>query len=479
LDNELIRRLVLCALPWFGITLASIVAALFLFGITSHVGRFAHKVLAQNKCCIALPNNGLAATFFGMTQTQTGGVQNPTINVPVMRLWDTNVAGTVACPWPGIETSAGVYNFTNCDTFTDLAAANSGKWSWVAGRTPSFYIQTPANCNGTYHPNGCAQLTNDLNTTNTALPNFITALVNHWVSRYPTIHGNFIEGLNEADLANECANQAFTTNCTMADLVKYNTTIKTAAQTADPTIIMIGPPASTFNSSGPHLYGPAAGNTPGPGSGYLQQAGAAASMDAIGLHPYSFCGTPVNCPTVASLQASFNAAASLFASFGLSAKPVYYTEVNWGTGTANSGMTDNQRIAWDLSFDIMAWNSGAAGVWDYQWSCPSGTLSGCFGTRNGSGVGVAVATALATIQTWMIGSKMSPGSCNQNVDGHSTWSCPFVNPSGASATFVFNITGNQTITVSSAYTTQFFSDGTNSAIVANQVVAGTIPSMVQ
>jgi hypothetical protein len=438
----------------------------------------AQIIHAQAKCLCVVNTSGLLNLFFGMTQTQAGGGHNPTVTIPVMRLWDTNVGGSPACEWAGIETSPGTYNFTNCDVFTDRAAAIGAKWEFAMGRTPCSQIATPVNCAGSYAPNGGCQAPADLNGANVILPNFVTALVNHWLARYPSITGNYIGGVNEADLSGEWCQASGSGNGSMVDLVKYQTTLKTTAQALDPTLVILHPSASTYNQFGPHLYGPATGNTPGPGSGYLQTSGAAAAGDAFDLHPYSFCGVSINCPDTTLLSASMTAAATLFNSFGLGNVPIIDSEVNWGKN-ANAGMTDTQREAWIVQFEIQAWDFGHFAVWWYQWECPSGILSSCYGTISGSGVGSGVATAYTTGMNWMVGSQHVKGSCNKNVDGHNTWSCPFTTNTAAPAAFLFNIAGSQTVSVAAGFTTQFNLDGSSSAIVAHSVTVGTLPIKVQ
>jgi hypothetical protein len=439
------------------------------------LGSSSGAALAQN--CLCVPSSaGLLATFFGMTATSNGGAGNPTVNVPVWRLWDTSTGGG-GCEWSNIETSPGVYDFTTCDPFTDRANAAGNTFSFVLGRTPCSQITTPGNCAGLYATGGC-QKPKDLNTTNIILPAFITAFVNHENTRYPGLHF-YIEGPNEADLGNNWCPDSGSGNGTMADLVTYTTSVKTTAQGIDPTILVGCPSASTYNASGPHLYGPATGHTPTAGNGYLQQAGAAASCDFINVHPYSFCGTPVSCTSTATLQSALTALQSLLTGFGIT-KPIIDTEVSWGQNTANVTMADADREAWDATFAIKAWNAGHAGVWSYQWICPGGTLSACFGTRSGSGVGAGVATAISTTQTWMIGAKHVVNDCNQNADGNGTWRCRYTSSGGTVNYFIWNDAGNQTFSVAGLnVTTQFNLDGSSSAIVANSLTAGKLPIRVQ
>jgi hypothetical protein len=426
---------------------------------------FPGSLLAQTKCACVAQAPPLQSTFFGMMQTLVGGANNPTVNYFVMRTWDQSVG----CTWDQIELTPGTYTFTNCDAFLDRAQSVGATWSFVFGRTPQQQITTPANCSGGYVSHGgCAQKPKDLNGANTILPNFVTAIVNHWNSRYPGVHF-FIECVNEGDLARTWANDAGTDHGSMADLVTYCTTVKTTAQAIDPTIVMLGPSSSTYNQFGVHLYG----GTNAGGNGYLTVAGAAASFDVLNLHPYFYCPSlPCTVPETAI------AGNTSVTALGV-AKPVALSETNWGTTPANDGMTDAQREAWIGRMAMYAYNFGYIYFWWYQWNCTSGILANCAGTMNGSGVGAGVATAFSTLQTWLIGSQHVPNSCNQNADGHGTWTCAIVLTGNVPAEVLFNATGNQTISVAAGFTTQKNLDGSSSSIVGNSVTAGLIPIMVQ
>lgn len=430
----------------------------------------------QAKCaCVARPVQGaLSGDFFGIAQTLTGGANNPTITVGVNRTWDESNG----CTWDNIETSPGVYSFTACDVFTDLFNSNGQTWSFAFGRTPKQQITTPANCAGTFAAsNACCNRPKDLTGANVIVPNVVTAIVNHWNSRYPGKHF-YLEGPNEADLTSFWCNDAGTGHGSMSDLVIYMTDIKTTALAIDPTITILGPSASTYTSSGPHLYGPKTGSTPSAGNGFLQQAGAAASFDVVNLHPYQTCsGNPCTVPE--SLISAISATTTVLNSFaGVSTKPVADSETDWGASPANASMSDDDRINWDARATMYFYNGGHVYNWKYQWTCVSGNLANCTGTHSGTGVGASVATALDQQRLWLVGTTHTNNSCNQNFDGHGTWVCTMITSGGVQQEVIFNSSGNQTITVPNSFTTIHNLDGTTSGIVGHQVTAGTKPIMI-
>lgn len=428
---------------------------------------------AQQNCLCVPQTTGLPSTFFAMSSTLTGGANNPTVTgVGVKRSWNNSPFCTFGITNP----ASGTYDFTNCNAPFDLASSIGAKPDFVYGLTPCWAVAgenagcTGGICSGVYSASSaqCAQPPNDVGTTNAIVAAHTTALVNYVQGRYPTLHGWYIECVNEFDLTNEWTG-------TMAQLVALCTKIKTTAQALDPTIIMIGPSSSSYNALGVH------------GSAYMAASGAAASFDAWGQHPYFFCQSDLVTPfgtfacKIPDQSIAANPVLDAFRTAnGIANKPVYMTEVGWGTAPANSTMTDTDREAWIGREMIYTYNSGYAGNWSYTWgSNCTVSLSSCDSTIGGPLEGAGVVTSWQTYEGWLVGSKHVVNSCNQNIDGNSTWSCPITSAGGAAQAILMNRNGNQTVTVSSAFTTQDFADGTNAAIVSHQIVVGTLPTRVR
>jgi hypothetical protein len=421
--------------------------------------------------------SGLPGNFFGMTQTLLGGTHNITVPAGILRLWNTN------CTWNFTETGPDTYDFTNCDAWFDYAAAISASPVFVMGRTPSWAISGGAgSCTGVFAPNGCAQLPSDVAGANTILTNFITALATRVKARHPTLRWG-IEGLNEADLAGECAG-AVSGHCAMADLVKYQHGIFTSAHAVDANITVYGPAAATFNPYGAHLYGPQMGSATCPGtgcagSGFLL-AGGGAYIDAVNLHPYFWCGAPNFCqtPEAGGILAALAAVHSTLNSFGLSNLPIVLSETDWGSTNTNNVLTSDQKTEYFARELVYAWDDGMAGMWWYSWDCNTGNMETCWGTWFVNGSPLPVVTAYNTARQWLLGSNHIVRSCNHNVDGHDTWSCPFTTSAGAHSQILMNGGGSQTVSVP-GFTRQFNLDGTSSAIAGSEVTVGLKPIMIQ
>lgn len=494
---------------------------------------------AQQCLCVASTSSGLPASFFAMSSTLTGSGHNPTVTgMGVKRTWNNSPFCTFGVTNP----SNGTFSFTNCNAPLDLANSLGQVPDFVYGLTPSWavgqkvktitvtnggsgytsapavvftggggdsvatatisggavtavtitggsggYTSAPAisftggggagaaatpnmatECTGVYFSSSqCSEPPIDVSSGNAIVAAHATALMSYMQGRYPSLHNWYIESVNEFDLTSEWTG-------TMAQLVAYTTKIKTTVQAIDPTITMIGPSSSGYNIFGVH------------GSAYMAAPGAAASFDAWGQHPYWFCQSDLVTPfgtfacKIPDQSITANPVLDAFRlANGIAGKPVFMTEVGWGTSNTLANMNDVDRESWTGREMMYIYNSGYAADWSYTWDCPSGTLSSCDSTISGSGVGTGPATSWQTYQSWLVGSKHAVNSCNQNVDGNSTWSCGITSSGGAAQTILFNPNGSQTVTVASNFTTQDFWDGTNAAIVGHQITVDGRPTRVR
>jgi hypothetical protein len=419
----------------------------------------------------------VASSFFAITQNSYAAGHNTVgIKYGVLRFWNTN------CVWSLIETSPGTYNWANCDTQINRAIAMNAAPDFVMGRTPLSHVT--GSCTGTFSgSSGCAQLPSDLSTTNAVLPAFITALYNHMHTNFPSVKWS-IEGVNEADLAGECApSTGGSGHCSMVELVLYQRTIYQTLKALDSTITVLGPAASTFNRYGPHLYGGTdTSSAPFTGAGFLN-AGGGAYLDVINMHPYFFCGTPaVSCTVPENAIGAISALTPVLANYGVQNKPIIASESDWGSGAANT-QADNLKAAYLGRLYAYFWNAGYQGVWWYAWDDHSDNLSAGFGTlcvgTSGSCTPNAAATAYATWYNWLVGSTHTVNSCNTNVDGNSSYYCPLTLADGRTAAIVFNSAGSFSFsTTGSGFTTQYFQDGTSSSISGNSVTIGLQPILL-
>jgi hypothetical protein len=294
-----------------------------------------------------------------------------------------------------------------------------------------------------------------------------------------------IEGLNEADLANECApSTGGAGHCSMVELVLYQKTIYQTIKVLNSSITVLGPSASTFNQYGVHLYGGVdSGSAPFTGAGFLN-AGGGAWLDEINVHPYFYCGSPVgSCTVPETAIGAISSLKTLLTTYSLLAKPIVASESNWGTGAANT-MSDALKSAYLGRLYAYLWNAGYTGVWWYAWDNNSGNLSSGFGTlctgTSGSCTPIPAATAYATWYGWLVGSTHAINGCDQNSDGHNTWYCTLVQTGGVHAAILFNASGPRSFsTTGLGFTTQYNQDGTSSAIVSNTVTADIQPILVK
>lgn len=433
--------------------------------------------LAYSQCSCS---SVFTSQLFGFNQTQFGGNHDPnSLTFGKARSWDSSPF----CGWNGFETSPGVYNFTNCDTFVNKAISQNSKPQFVWGRTPC--SQVTGSCTGGYAPNGGAQLAKDIDGANTITVNALTALANHMKTAFPGVPWS-IEGRNESDLTNECAeNSSIGGHCSAIHLVKEQKTIYQTLKAIDPTIQVLCPAASTFNHFGPHGYnGTDAASPPFNGNGWIN-AGILTWCDAINLHPYFFATVPEEAVnggfTAGSCTGNGGLAfvACLASNAGKPQFPIESSETNYGnasTGGSNT-MSDALKFEWIGRYHIYAIDAGVRNITWYQWECAGGVLANCFGTLFFGGVNLPEVQALATIQDWFIGA--SGFACSHPS---STWTCS-VNINTASgkkgaALIVFNNAGSTPSVSGGGHAKAYRMDGTSSAIIANSYTVDGQPTLL-
>jgi hypothetical protein len=194
--------------------------------------------------------------------TQGGGIWPPVVsptptgvNFGAYRCHDSGF-----CNWNQIETSAGVYNWTNMDTLVTTHRSAGRAFMYELYGTPSFYISagnpnknlqdTYAVAGGAAAPDGTAP--NGL----AGLSNFITAMINRynkaggaWYDANFATKGKgiqYIECWNEAKFESSPTTSSFWSG-SRAQLTDLSYTVYAAAKVADATIKIVSP--SQFQAS--------------------------------------------------------------------------------------------------------------------------------------------------------------------------------------------------------------------------------------
>lgn len=378
-----------------------------------------------------------------------------------VRLWDTGTK------WDEINTAPGVFNFTNVNNRLAEANTRGVDVIWTMGCVPDWTHALAADkgpakpCQGsTAHSYA---LPDDVKTGDNNWKNFITALVNDSLLQ-PT-HIKYYELNNEADLTQYCGTPggAGTPSCNTDPtyLVQMAQDAYTLIHSLDPSALVIGPAPSTActNNCGVH---------------FLPQyyaAGGAPWQDIVAFHAYTY-GIPTggqfsNVPEQMTNYVS--QMRSLMAANGISGLPLWVTEGAWGGGTNNSGMTDDQKVAY-IARDYLLLRIG--GVARFYWYAYSNST---FGTLFSGGVLRPAGVAYSILESWLVGSTDLPANCSQ--DGASTWKCS-ITYHGNPAIIIWNPSNTPTVSLSPIYQTFLNLDDTNVHPIVGPVVAGLKPIMV-
>jgi hypothetical protein len=227
----------------------------------------------------------------------------------------------------------------------------------------------------------------------------------------------------------------------------------------NPNAVVVGPAPSTANQFGVHFL-PA-----------YYAAGGATAQDAVGMHAYLYDGNQFS-TSPAGITLTISQLQLLMSKYGISNKPIWFTEGNWGN-VNNASMTGAQKAAYIGQEYVLMWASGV--VQRYYWySWDSQAL----GTLWNPSSGVQQAgTAYGRIASWLVGSTHLDQPCAQGSDG--TWTCNLVLASGYPGEIIWNPTATKTINLDASFvSTETLSNTTVYPIVGHQVAIGNVPVLI-
>ena len=382
----------------------------------------------------APPTTGTLPAYFGMHETNAAAHNWPSVGFGTFRTWD--VYPHVS--WADINTTKGVYDWTNLDNLVSLAHSHGVDLIYTFGRTPAWASSNPtgscpSNPDGSCYPPSNQQDWKD----------FVAGISARYAG---TI--KYWELWNEPNASNFWAG-------TTAQMV-------TMAQDAYP-IIKAGDSGAVLS--------------PAPqGTGayrwmdeYLA-AGGGAYADVVTFHGYLGSSNGVADPpeNIASLIANMK---GIMASYGQGSKELWDTEHSWGND-ANLADQDHQ-AAWLARHVIVSWSTGVArSVW-YLWDgAYVGTLWDPVNGIHQAG------RAYGEVYKWLVGSTLT-APCSMASD--STWTCFLTRASGSEAEIIWNSSGvTSAHTVSSPYTQYSDLLGNTFAVPANgSVMIGHAPLLFQ
>jgi Glycosyl hydrolases family 39 len=390
--------------------------------------------------------SALPTDFFDISYSTLQASHFPSVPFGGIRAWDTNTS------WAQIEASQGNYNWTMLDQWLSAAASHGKDVMYTFGFVPTWASSDPgAACFYMVADPGCTAPPADVDSGDNMWKTFVTAIVNHSLSS-PELHIAYYELWNEPDLTRNWSG-------TPAQLVTMAADAYAIVHRLDPNAKVVGPSPSTANQWGVHFL-PA-----------YYAAGGATAQDIVGMHAYLYDGSTFS-TSPAGIITSITQLKLLMSTYGISSKPIWFTEGNWGS-TNTSVMTDAQKAAYVAQEYLLMWSTGA--VSRYYWYAWDNTL---WGTLWNATTGVRPAgVAYGRVADWLIGSVHPDSPCAQSTDA--TWTCSLTLSSGYPAQIVWNASLSKTITVSAEFATyETISNSTVNTIEANQVSIGNAPILL-
>jgi hypothetical protein len=315
--------------------------------------------------------------------------------------------------WPYVERTRGNFNWTQLDSFVAQANAHGVSFVYTSFYVPSWAAADQSSCvPSAYNVPVCHSTVANMQD----WKNFMTALVTRYKGR-----------IQVYELWNEPSCLCTYTG-TVAQLVALTQAEHDVIRSIDPAALIIGPTMQGY------------------GSAYLDSyfaAGGTKDIDAVGMHSSP---NPNNDVAEFMMGSVTTGIKSVMQKYGLSSKPLWNTENDWGSNAALTA--PDAQAAFIARNLLLNWNVGVTRDYWYAWD-NSGV-----GTLWGPTMGVtAAATAYEQVESWMVGATIAPCSLNgSTIFYHALYTCNLTRSGGYQAQAVWNTDGNKTYTAPSQFT---------------------------
>jgi polysaccharide biosynthesis protein PslG len=353
----------------------------------------------------------------------------PSVSFGTYRTWDTwNLS------WKKVETSRGVYNWSNFDHWVDLAKQNNKDIIYTFGATPQWAAVNPNNTNCFYGSGACEPPANM-----TDWEDYVRAVVTHSAGRV-----KYWEIWNEpVDV--RYFNGSVTT---LADMARRAYSI---IKSIDPNAVVLTPCPTGGNSYGSNWL-----NT------YFA-AGGGNYADVVAFHGY-WEYKPAE--SIITLVKNYKAVMS---AYGLSNKPMFDTESGWGE---TSWLADtSQRPAFVARHYLLHWSLGVSRYNWYAWD------NGSWGTMWDPTAGIlAPGVAYREVYKWMVGAVMSSACASSD---NAQYTCGFTRAGGYQALAVWNTTGAKSFNVPTQYSQYRKIDGSVVAVTGPYITIDQNPILLE
>ena len=323
----------------------------------------------------------VTSTYFGMTDSAP--TSWPSARVGSIRLWDSGVT------WRHLETSPGVFDFTDLDQQVAVARSHGARPLLTLGSTPRFHATKPGQA--ALYGSGSASMPKLW-----AWARYVRKVVARYGARV------------DYQVWNEANVQGFWTG-TPRQLAKL-TQVTSKIVNGNASAAKVVSPSLGTRLSGQRLW---------LRKFYAQTVGGrrvARWVDVVSLHLYPL---PSQGPEASMTQLS--AARSHLRALGVS-KPIWNTEVNYGIQVGGGGtakdISSRREAALLTRTYVLNIQNGVYRVYWYSWDLQD--FANTFLTT-ATGATTKAGTAFSVVRTWLQGTR--PAGCSRSSNG--TWTCTF------------------------------------------------------
>ena len=440
---------------------------------TNHPGTF-HSQLSRFQVLTVLT---ALFSFLQISQAQTvsnnyfgmhmhGGVIShqpwPVVSFGTVSLWDASVS------WGDINTSNGVYDFSNLDKWMTDAKAHNDQVVYTFGRVPQWASSIPYESGCATGPGTCAP-PNDVNADGTGsdqhFKSFVTALAAHNKAS-TTAHITYWELWNEPYNAPSWVGS-------IPQIVRMVGDATAILKAADPNAVVLVPSVCIEGTKALKWL-----------DAYLA-AGGNKYADMVAFHGYvQKRGMPLHAENVLGYITAMRA---VLAKYGLQGKAIWDTEYSWGRPDVSSPTfyDEDMRAGFVGQSYLLQQSAGVGRLLWYQWNNPE------FGTMwtpnpnvpSAPGTVLKPGVAFGQVQNWIVGASPS-SQCSANG---TVWTCSYTRSGGYSGLAVWDTAqscANGSCTTSSfkigsQYVQYRTLDGTTVKVTGSSVPVGYKPILIE
>jgi PKD repeat protein len=336
----------------------------------------------------------IPSSFFGMhiLHATNGSTPWPSDQFGTLRLWDSGV------DWHEINTSQGVYNWSNFDRWMTLAQQHNVEVVYVFGRVPNWANGS----RGTTVPPSNMQSWDD----------FVRAVVTRAAGR-----------VKYWELWNEPNDTHFYTG-DMQTLITMAQHAYQIIKSVDPNAVVLSP-SPTWTSTSPNQW-----------MNSWLQAGGGQYADIITFHGYVNSSPE----SIDSLSANMR---SVMNSNGQSGQQLWDTEASWSLADSCSASIcdQDQQAAFLVRHYLLHLSRGVDRYIWYAWEDSWGTL------WSSSGGVLKPGIAYKNVYDWLVGATLSQ-ACSSSGG---TWTCSITRPNGYQGLVIWNPSSSVSYTAASQY----------------------------